>query len=195
LKQKKLLYTFASSSSEESSLALMTAATTLNLGFLTVVRDANGFLGGYLVTNQWGRPVEFRLSTAVQPNRVQKILYGDTLEPYLCAEVIGKTLVDKAGVPAELLVTDCRPVLDLRLRVETPVLWLAQTCGIDELGCMKPAAEDKPGLFRHPSIPTDEAAIQRLLQRLDGAFDLAEPFNRIREAIGEARTMGVANRG
>ncbi|HEY1860697.1 MAG TPA: hypothetical protein VGG61_10105, partial [Gemmataceae bacterium] len=75
----------------------MTATTTLNLGFLTVVRDANGFLGGYLVTNQWGRPLEFRLSTALQPNRVQQILYGDTLEPYLCAEVIAKTLLDKAG--------------------------------------------------------------------------------------------------
>jgi hypothetical protein len=173
----------------------MTATSTLNLGFLTVVRDANGFLGGYLVTNRWGRPLEFRLSTAVQPNRVQQILYGDTLEPYLCAEVIGKTLVDKAGVPVELLVTDHQPVLDLRLRVETPVLWLAQTPGGDVPGCVQAAAEGKPGLYRHPSIPTDEAAIQRLLQRLDGAFDLAEPFDRIREAISEARTMGVTNRG
>ena len=48
----------------------------LTLGFLTVVQDAGGYLGGYLVTNAWGRPLEFRLTTAVQPNRVQQILYG-----------------------------------------------------------------------------------------------------------------------
>ena len=64
-----------------------TSATALaQLGFLTIVRDANGFLGGYLVTNLWGRPLEFRLSTAVQPNRVQQILYGHTLNSFICGD-------------------------------------------------------------------------------------------------------------
>ena len=48
----------------------------LHLGFLTVFAEPTGYLGGYLVTNSWGRPLEFRLSTAVQPNKVQQILYG-----------------------------------------------------------------------------------------------------------------------
>src|SRR5581483_8078339 len=39
----------------------------LHIGFLTVLHEASGYLGGYLVTNVWGRPVEFRLSSAVQP--------------------------------------------------------------------------------------------------------------------------------
>ena len=56
-----------------------TPAPALNLGFLTVLNEPSGYLGGYLVTNVWGRPLEFRLSTAVQPNRVQQILYGSTL--------------------------------------------------------------------------------------------------------------------
>src|SRR5262249_11542133 len=29
------------------------------LGFLTVLQEASGYLGGYLVTNLWGRPLEF----------------------------------------------------------------------------------------------------------------------------------------
>src|SRR4051812_10940115 len=37
-------------------------STPLNLGFLVVLND-NGYLGGYLVTNAWGRPLEFRLSS------------------------------------------------------------------------------------------------------------------------------------
>src|SRR5947209_17748548 len=95
-----------------------------SLGFLTVLNEANGYVGGYLVTNTWGRPLEFRLSSAVQPNRVQQILYGPTLEPYLCADLIGKTLIDKAGVPAHLIVTDREIVLDLRLKLDAPVAWL-----------------------------------------------------------------------
>ncbi len=100
-------------------------AGPLQLGFLTVLRDANGYLGGYLVVNGWGRPLEFRLTSAVQPNRVQQILYGDTLGPYVCADLIGKTLVDRAGIPVQLVVTDREEVLDLRLKLDAPVVWLA----------------------------------------------------------------------
>ena len=45
-----------------------------------MLHEASGYLGGYLVTNTWGRPLEFRLSSAVQPNRVQQILYAGTME-------------------------------------------------------------------------------------------------------------------
>ena len=60
------------------------------LGFLTFLQEPSGWLGGYLVTNGWGRPLEFRLTTAVQPNRVQAALYGTTLTEYLLADLIGK---------------------------------------------------------------------------------------------------------
>jgi hypothetical protein len=158
------------------------AAGTLSLGFLTVLHDASGYIGGYLVVNGWGRPLEFRLSSAVQPNRVQQILYGGTLTPYICADLIGKTLVEKAGVPVQLVVTDREEVLDLRLKVEAPVAWLAPTPG------------ERGPVQCHSRFEGDAAAVRDLLGRLDGAFDLAEPFQRIREAVGEARKMGVAVR-
>src|ERR1700674_5287760 len=104
---------------------MRTSDGPLNVGFLTVLREASGYLGGYLVTNTWGRPLEFRLSSAVQPNRVQQILYAHTLQAYICADLIGKTLFDKAAVPAQLIVTDRETVLDLRLKVDVPVVWLA----------------------------------------------------------------------
>src|SRR5271163_3106619 len=92
-----------------------------NLGFLSVYPDANGFVGGYLVTNAWGRPLEFRLSSAVQPNKVQQILYGDTLSGYLCGEVIAKTLIEKSTTAVQWVLVDNPRALDLRLCVEIPV--------------------------------------------------------------------------
>ncbi len=176
--------TAAPAGSPERSLSLS------NLGFLTVLHEASGYLGGYLVTNVWGRPLEFRLSSAVQPNRVQQILYAGTLEAYVCAELIGKTLVDKAAVPVQLLITDCASVLDLRRKVECPVLWLASAA--DGRGIEVSPAEGGHGpLLCHSHFPDDETLARELLTRLDRAFDLAEPFVRIREAIGEARKMGV----
>ena len=167
----------------------------VTLGFLTVLHEANGYLGGYLVTNQWGRPLEFRLSTAVQPNRVQQILYGGTLEPYLCADLIGKTLVEKTGLPVQLVVTDTAAALDLRLRLEAPVALLPAadrpgTAG----GALDVAAAGRPPLKCHAQFPGDASAIGALLERLGSPLDLTEPFQRIREAMGEARKMGVTNR-
>jgi hypothetical protein len=181
-------------------VAATTAATTLNLGFLTVLHEASGYLGGYLVTNQWGRPLEFRLSTAVQPNRVQQILYAGTLQPYICADLIGKTLVDKTGTAAQLVLTDREPVLELRLKVETPVVWLAPpadplAAALGRNGAeVRPAEGERGPLLCHPRFPGDVAVVREMLGRLDGALDLGEPFVRIREAIGEARKMGVTQR-
>ncbi len=169
-----------------------TEPATLNLGFLMIVHEPTGYVGGYLVTNAWGRPLEFRLSTAVQPNRVQQVLYGDTLEPYICADLIGKTLVEKTSVPAGLILTDCAAALDLRLRLEVPVVWLAPPGHPETELCIRPAGPGRGPLLCHPRFPADVAAVREMLERVDALVDPTEPFARIREALGEARKMGVS---
>jgi len=162
-----------------------------HLGFLTVLQEPSGFVGGLLVTNVWGRPLEFRLSTAVQPNRVQQILYGDTLEPYICADLIGKTLVDKTSTPVHLLVTDTEAALDLRLRLGLPVVYLP---GLPPPNPAERGQEGASRLVAHAQFPGDAACARQMLEHLDGGLDLSEPFGRIREAIGEARRMGITGR-
>ena len=63
-----------------------------NVGFLAILNDPTGTLGGLLVTNAWGRPLEFRLTSAVQPNRVQAILYGAALPGFWQANSSAKHL-------------------------------------------------------------------------------------------------------
>jgi len=171
------------------------ASGPLTLGFLSVTQEPAGWAGHLLVTNGWGRPIEFRLTSPVQPNRVQAALYGPTLLDYLHAEVIGKTLVDKIGAKPDLIVTDSLPALTLRTRVEIPVIALA------------PAANSPPAdviAFAHPRasaslllsnrFASDRPVILGLLERIDTAVDLMEPFARIREAVAEHRKMGGSNR-
>ena len=165
----------------------------IHLGFLTVLNEPSGYLGGYLVTNTWGRPLEFRLTSAVQPNRVQQILYGDTLQPYVCADLIGKTLVEKAGLAVQLIVTDREAVLDLRQKVDAPVVWLTSATDphVPQATPVAPAANGHGPLFCHHRFAADVPAARDLLARLDSTFDLAEPFARIREAVAEARKLGA----
>ncbi|OWK35035.1 hypothetical protein FRUB_09877 [Fimbriiglobus ruber] len=150
-------------------------------------------LGGYLVTNAWGRPLEFRLTTAVQPNKVQQILYGPTLAEYVHADLIGKTLVEKTATQPTLIVTDNPAVLDLRSRVNIPVVSLVAPPGPEEAIALKhPRAS--VSLYFSSAFPDDRAAIEARLDKIDPAVDLAEPFSRIKDAIAEARKMGVTSR-
>ena len=171
-------------------MAEPTPATSSNLGFLSVFQEPSGFVGGYLVTNPWGRPLEFRLSSAVQPNKVQQILYGDTLQGYLCGEVIGKTLIDKTATRAQIVIVDNPMALDLRLRVDVPVaLW---HCIADPDQAM-PGLMVQSRLFCHAQFSEDVAAIRAAIEKL-GVLDFGEPFAHIREALSEARKMGVTLR-
>ena len=176
------------------------APTPLKLGFLSIREEPSGYLGGYLVTNAWGRPLEFRVSNPVLPNRVQQILYGDTLRAYIFADVVGKTLVEKTGTNVQIIVTDCQPALDLRRSIQIPVVWLTATDDPQDLSPPLDCAElevprtslAKGNIHCHPEFAVDKPAVCKLIDRLPDGLDLAEPFARIREAIGEARKMGTS---
>ena len=169
----------------------------IQLGFLTVLHEASGYLGGYLVTNSWGRPLEFRVSSAVQPNRVQQILYGASLPSYLYGELIGKTLVEKTTTPAALIFTDREAVLDLRSSVDVPIAWLAAGETVPEQSgiVVKTATEIRPALVTSSRFAEDVSKIEAVLEQIGANFDLLEPFSRVREAVTEARKMGATSRG
>lgn len=102
-----------------------TSPISQNLGFLTVVDQPRlGLIGGYLVLNPAGRPLEFHCTTPVKPNRTQEILYGDSLEPYLYGERIAQTLISRSKIAVEFVLTNTASVLVVQDLVETPVLYV-----------------------------------------------------------------------
>jgi hypothetical protein len=135
--------------------------------------------------------LEFRLTTAVQPNKVQQILYGPTLTEYLHADLIGKTLVEKTAAQPTLIVTDSLPALTLRGRVGIPVVAVGAADG-DVIELAHPRCSVP--LLLSARFPEDRDLIEQRLETIDPAVDLAEPFARVREAIAEARKLGVTGR-
>src|SRR5580765_4510450 len=94
----------------------------LRLGFLTAIEVPDkGFIGGLLVTNHNGRPLEFQCTVPIKANPTQEILYGPTLAPFILGELIGATLVEKAGVKPQLILTDQEQILELRNHIDKPV--------------------------------------------------------------------------
>ncbi len=97
-------------------------STDLKLGFLTAIElTGGGYVGGLLVTNRFGRPLEFQCTTPVRPNRTQEILYGTTLRSFVLGELIGKTLVEKSAVKPDVVLTEGDELLELRSHIAQPV--------------------------------------------------------------------------
>ena len=163
----------------------------LTLGFLTAVDlPGGGHVGGLLMTDRLGRPLEFQCTTPVRPDATQRILYGPTLVPYLLGEVIGGTLIKKAGVKPALVLCDSPAVLSVRPHLDRPV---AMVEGDDD-----PAPGHEAGptggsaltvgrrtLHFHPAHGADREWVADQRDRLPGHADLSEPFERVREALTE----------
>lgn len=178
------------------------------IGILTVLHESAGFVGGYLVTNRWGRPLEFRLSTAVQPNRIQQILYGKGLQRYVYSDLIGKTLVEKASSSVNFVLTDSDELIDLRHHCRQPVFHVyscREALPVDQSPLAATDVNDQRSnaassmLFGsyhfqcHPDYSTDYDCLQKYAQQLH-EMDFNELFQRVREALQEARKLGATQR-
>jgi hypothetical protein len=174
----------------------------LRLGFLTALAlEDGGFVGGLLVTNHFGRPLEFQCTAPVKPNSTQTILYGPTLEPFVLGELIGGTLIEKSGVRPQWIFTDKPQILELRNHIDQPVALVMRPVGDkskSEHTDSAPAegaaakASDHRGMKLgrqtirfHSAHEEDRELVQREQSRIPVDADLCEPFDRVREALAE----------
>jgi hypothetical protein len=135
----------------------------VSLGFITVVdHEELGCIGGYLILNLGGRPLEFHCTAPVRANRAQQILYGVSLKPFLYGELVGRSLVEKG--------------------LETPIAILANQ---SELNSLQPFI-DVP-LIQLDDVEQSQFAVMHDLQVFMETIPIDEPFGRITDAIEEAR--------
>lgn len=174
--------------------------STLRLGFLTAVEvPEKGFVGGLLVTNATGRPLEFQCTLPVKPNPTQEILYGPTLTSFVLGELIGGTLIEKSGIKPQLILTDREQILELRNHLDTPVvLVLPKGKAAEQLeatdGEVSPTKELKLGRQKiriHSAHSEDEPVLLEDAGQIPADADLCEPFDRVREALQETLRAGA----
>jgi hypothetical protein len=166
------------------------------LGFLIVVEQADlGLLGGYLLLNAAGRPLEFHCTAPVKPNRAQEILYGPTLRPFLYGEQIGQTLLAKSKLTPLLVCTDSEAMLAVRDHTHIPVALVnndeaaGATAGSSSSAAFRLGQND---LVLPAPYAADEQTIRQHWPAQADHLDLAEPFTRIREALDEAQKTARA---
>jgi Egg-laying hormone precursor len=171
------------------------------IGFLTAVQvEGGGYVGGLLVTNHFGRPLEFQCTTPVKPNKSQEILYGPTLVPYMLSDLIGKTLVEKVNVKPHIVLTEQPELLSLRENISIPVGCISKedSSSEEENSSDLESSEEtrlqfgKQKLRFHSSHQQDRQIIENNRNEMIEEADLTEPFERIRVALNETMNIAVA---
>ena len=170
----------------------------LAVGFLSVLRcEEQGYQGGYLIVDRHGHPLSFHCTEPVQPNRIQQILYGMRLEPYLLGQRIAAALIEKGRPRPQLVLTDHGSVLAAAQVCQVPLAWVVPAKG-SESSAESPAevvpASSSPAVSHGrwhlvPAAAQGEMRqqLEQWLQQLDPTLELDEPFERIRLALEEAR--------
>lgn len=169
------------------------------LGFysLSKTRGNDGYLGALLVTDLYGRPLEFRVTLPVKPTPFQRPLYGETLEPFIGVELCGRQLLKHTDHRLELLVVNQRYLLEMRGIIAYPVVHIEKAGEAIEVKAdtvvngswtteqvNSPSGRFQPIFIRTASDHADDLPRSRLL--VEEAFahtDLVEPFERIAQAL------------
>jgi hypothetical protein len=156
--------------------------------------DDGTYVGGLMVTDASGLPVDFRYTDPVTPTRLQRALYGAVLDRYLRSEVVLRTLLDALESPPSLLLIDDPELLDEPIDA-CPVALVAASRA-DPIGMAGARSAEGAGTFllqaseaAHPvrvSLPDGsphEREVVDALVAMSARMDVLEPAERVRDAL------------
>ncbi len=185
----------------------MSQQNKVKLGFLAFKELERGYRGGLLITDNRGKPLEFRCTSPIRPNQVQRILYGRNLIPYLAVNLIGIPLTNSVTEKPTLIVVNHDVFLDLRELIEKPVLFIrrqGESFGTDVDTQNRPNHD--PVLLECEGARFDPIVVeshwryreetQQLRQHLREIFDyvdLLEPFERVAHALEEVERQKASD--
>ena len=175
------------------------AAGKLTLGYvlsLSVAEDV--FLGGAMVTDGVGLPLEFRYTEPVRATKLQRLLYGDVLEKYIHGDVIAGSLIGRLEQKPDLFLVSEPALLDAIAAAgkKAALLLPSRVSPLKEFGASQEVSETEYFLQLNDSgaparvllaprgaDPALRAEVTRLLTEAGRTMDLSEPLARVEAAI------------
>jgi hypothetical protein len=114
------------------------------IGYLMVSSPVpNVYVGGIMVTDLKGLPVEFRYTEPIQPTKIQQVLYGQVLSAYIKREVILETLLKHIESKFKCLLVEDEHLVDYPAK-GYPILRVAATKS-SPIGPVGKAQDISPG--------------------------------------------------
>ncbi len=164
------------------------------IGFLGYreFEDKEAYRGAILLTDEWGKPLEFRCTAPVRPTQLQRTLYGKSLLPHILTELIGAPLISSVREKPQLILIADEGYFDVRHKVSAPVIQVTRVNGSGAETKSKTKSlllQSASGKFAQVAIEAhwrfaaDLDSSGDRLRDLFGRWDLTEPFQRLSEGL------------
>jgi len=153
-------------------------------------------MGGLLITDRLGIPIEFRHTEPVSPTKVQQVLYGKALERFLKSETLAKCLLNDLENKPDLLVVPDAEYYSLTKQFHFPFVQLTKAARepLAQHGDFVEVSEAEINLqvlsLREPlRVRVDRknaasmAAVKTILVDVGRTMDMLEPLARVQEAL------------
>jgi hypothetical protein len=153
-------------------------------------------MGGVLITDRLGIPIEFRHTEPVSPTKVQQVLYGKALERFLKSETLAKCLLNDLENKPDLLVVPDAEYNELTRLYHFPFVQLSKASRepLQKHGDFVDVNESEVHLqilsLREPlRVRVDRknaasmAAVKTILIDVGRTMDMLEPMSRVQEAL------------
>lgn len=164
------------------------------IGYMSITELSKDlFRGGLLLVDLKGMPQDFRCTSVIKPNAIQRALYGGTLAGHMVLNLCGLPLLNAIQKKPDLLVADNADLLVLRGEIEIPMLWLRRQ------GAVLPSSQSSgqeyelvasdAGLFDTVLVSCaagygqDLGAAVEWIRQIGHLIDPLEPFNRVESAL------------
>lgn len=173
-------------------------ADPIKLAYFMAVKEGASYLGGLMVTDTSGIPLDFRYTEPITPTRLQSILYGKSLEPHLKEEVIQKTLLKELKVTPDLFILSAAelsggwsgdgkcPALAVQKSQEAPLAKVGDVFRTGPRDLLIQLSEGSAPLRVMFAVTVDAVAQEQALPKLLEAgyhMDLTEPLERVAAAL------------
>lgn len=165
------------------------------IGFFSLIETeiVSSFVGAFLVTDNFGLPLEFKCSHSVKPTELQKIMYGNQLKPYIAIDLCGIPIYDTLKRKPDFIFTNELYLIDLRFSFDKPTIFIqkSEESLSVEVGKenYKQKIENANNIFTpittqyHSEFKDNSFKNQTTIQSFFNKFDLLEPFERIKKAV------------
>lgn len=153
----------------------------LRIAFVDIIMFDDGAIrGGVLVTDKETRPYEFRVTSPIKPTKLQKLLYGASLDEYIYGQLVGLPLLKHVKEKVALAICIREQLLAARPDLEFPLVVLKKSSRDDSIVAQP-----------HPSFPGEQAHAELIIYEMLQRYDLGEPFHRLKLAVSEVHTQQI----
>lgn len=160
--------------------------------------DERSWVGGLLITDERGLPVDFRYVEPIKPTKLQKLIYGEALKRCLLLDAIAGTLIKAANPKVEWVFAGDPMLLELEGRISGKLVAVGngEKVPLNEVGEWH---QEEPGEIAMQVTETgppvrlsfkarddgETAEVAKDLAWLAGQLDFTEPLRRVGAALKE----------